>query len=102
MGSVLKIELKKAFCNKMFCLVLGIGLVIAGISAVQNVQIYYDNLATIAEVQQNSEVLYNPQNESITLYNGCVSMDFASSMTPLFYTLMPLLVCLAYGWSYFG
>ena len=69
MGSVLKIELKKAFCNKMFCLVLGIGLVIAGISAVQNIQMYYDNLATIAEVQQNSEVLYNPENESVILYN---------------------------------
>lgn len=102
MGSVLKIELKKAFCNKMFCLVLGIGLVIAGISAVQNVQMYYDNLATIAEVQQNSEVLYNPENESVILYNRCISMSFRSSMTALFYTLMPLLVCLAYGWSYFG
>ena len=102
MGSVLKIELKKAFCNKMFCLVLGIGLVIAGISAVQNIQMYYDNLATIAEVQQNSEVLYNPEKEAVILYDMCISMDFASSMTPLFYTLMPLLVCLAYGWSYFG
>lgn len=102
MGRVLKLELKKAFCNKMFYLVLAIGLVIAGISAVQNIQGYYYGLELEAGSEKVAKEIYNPNNGMSILYNRCILMNFQSSMTTLFYTLFPLLVCLAYGWSYFG
>ena len=102
MGRVLKLELKKAFCNKMFYLVVGIGLVIAAISAWQMIDKYYLGLEMEANVLKVTEHGSNPNHALSMLYNNCLVTGFDQSMTALFYTLLPLLVCLAYGWSYFG
>ena len=102
MGRVLKLELKKAFCNKMFYLVVGIGLVIAAISAWQMIDKYYLGLEMDANALKVTGSGRNPDYALNILYNNCLVMGFDQSMTALFYTLMPLLVCLAYGWSYFG
>ncbi len=40
MGPLLKVELKKAFTSKMFFICLAIGLIIAGVSAAQNISNY--------------------------------------------------------------
>ena len=102
MGRVLKIELKKAFCNKIFYLVVGIGLVIAAISAWQMIDKYYLGLEMEANALKVTGPGRNPSYALNMLYNNCLATGFDQSMTALFYTLMPLLVCLAYGWSYFG
>ena len=102
MGRVLKLELKKAFCNKMFYLVVGIGLVIAAISAWQMIDKYYLGLEMDANALKVTGSGRNPDYALNILYNNCLVTGFDQSMTALFYTLMPLLVCLAYGWSYFG
>lgn len=102
MGRVLKLELKKAFCNKMFYLVVGIGLVIAAISAWQMIDKYYLGLEMEANALKVTEHGSNPNYALSMLYNNCLVTGFDQSMTALFYTLLPLLVCLAYGWSYFG
>lgn len=41
MGSLLKVELKKAFANKMFFICLAVGIVIAMISVAQNLLDYW-------------------------------------------------------------
>ena len=102
MGRVLKLELKKAFCNKIFYLVVGIGLVIAAISAWQMIDKYYLGLEMEANALKVTGPGRNPSYALNMLYNNCLATGFDQSMTALFYTLMPLLVCLAYGWSYFG
>lgn len=102
MGSVLKIELKKAFCNKMFYLVVGIGLIIAAISAWQMIDRYFWGLEMEANALKVTGTGRNPDHALSALYNNCLVTGFDQSMTALFYTLLPLLVCLVYGWSYFG
>jgi len=102
LGRVLKLELKKAFCNKIFYLVVGIGLVIAAISAWQMIDKYYLGLEMEANALKVTGPGRNPSYALNMLYNNCLATGFDQSMTALFYTLMPLLVCLAYGWSYFG
>ena len=86
----------------MFYLVVGIGLVIAAISAWQMIDKYYLGLEMEANALKVTGPGRNPNHALSALYNNCLVTGFDQSMTALFYTLMPLLVCLAYGWSYFG
>lgn len=101
MRNLLKMELKKAFQNKVFLMMLAIGLVIAIISVIQNLPKYYKFLENNAyAVEKGMEM--NPLWPMFTPYSNWLGNDFTYSMTPLFYTLFPLLACLSYGWSYFG
>lgn len=99
--NLLKIELKKAFQNKVFLLMLGVGVLIAMLSVIQNLPKYYELLQNNAYAAQKG-IQANPTLPLYTPYSNWIGNDFAYSMTPLFYTLFPLLACLAYGWSYFG
>ena len=99
--NLLKIELKKAFQNKVFLLMLGVGILIAMVSVIQNLPKYYKLLQNNAYAVQQG-IQQNPMLPLFTPYSNWIGNDFAYSMTPLFYTLFPLLACLAYGWSYFG
>lgn len=101
MQNLLKIELKKAFQNKVFLLMLGVGVLIAMLSVIQNLPKYYELLQNNAYAAQKG-IQANPTLPLYTPYSNWIGNDFAYSMTPLFYTLFPLLACLAYGWSYFG
>lgn len=101
MGRVLKIELKKAFCNKMFYLIAGIGLIIAAISAWQMIDRYFWGME-MENALKATGYGSNPNHALSMLYNNCLVTGFDQSMTALFYTLLPLLVCLVYGWSHFG
>ena len=102
MRSLLKIEIKKAFSNKMFLLTLGIGLVIAAISAYQNIECYYSWIADEINAANVIKELRNPNHAYITLYNSWMAQDSQFPMTALFYMIMPMLACLAYGWSYYN
>lgn len=99
--NLLKIELKKAFQNKVFLLMLGVGILIAMISVIQNLPKYYESLQHNTYAAQKG-MQQNPMLPMFTPYSNWIGNDFQHSMTPLFYTLFPLLACLAYGWSYFG
>ena len=99
--NLLKIELKKAFQNKVFLLMLGVGVLIAMLSVIQNLPKYYQLLQNNAYAAQKGMQI-NPMLPLFTPYSNWIGNDFQFSMTPLFYTLFPLLACLAYGWSYFG
>lgn len=101
MLKILKCELKRAFSSKLFWVALLIGIAIAAVSAGQNLADYYEGLkmeATRAEYMGDNP--YNPMNPMTTVYNYWIGGDYEGPMTPLFYLLMPLLVCLPFSWSY--
>ena len=101
MGSLLKIELKKAFSNKMFLISMAIGIIIAMISAGQNIANYCRGLEMNAMTEQLLEgEPFNPMYPINTVYSNWIGSDHQFPMTALFYMLLPLLAGLAYGWSY--
>ena len=99
MGPLLKVELKKAFTSKMFFICLAIGLIIAGVSAAQNISNYLSLQETLREIiaagfEQNPTFAINSP------YTEWIGNDPQYPMTALFYMLLPLLAGLAYGWSF--
>ena len=69
MGSLLKIELKKAFSNKMFLISMAIGIIIAMISAGQNIANYCRGLEMNAMTEQLLEG--EPFNPMYPILSGC-------------------------------
>ena len=74
---------------------------ISMVSVIQNLPKNYKLLQNNAYAVQQG-IQQNPMLPLFTPYSNWIGNDFTYSMTPLFYTLFPLLACLAYGWSYFG
>ena len=101
MSGVLKIELRKAFGNKLFLLTLVVGIVIASISANQNIQLYLDAVAHNAYRKEITDVLFNPMYPAFSPYTYWIGGDYQYPMTSLFYLLLPLMASLAFGWSFF-
>lgn len=100
MKSYLKIELKKAFTNRMFLITLLIGLTIAAISVWQSLSDYFWIMETEAHAQEVSGVLRFPFRIG-SLYREWMGQDYSYAFPSLFYMLLPLLASLAFGWSYF-
>lgn len=103
MKSTLKIELKKAFQNKLFWITLVIASIIATLSAIYNIQIiqeekqYYAN----AVVQFGTEAV-NPNAPLYSLFNHWICEDFSSLASTMFFMLFPIFAVLGYGWSLFS
>ena len=102
MSGVLKIELRKAFGNMLFLLTLAVGIVIASISAYQNIQLYLDAVAHNAYRKEVlPDILFNPMYPAFSPYTYWIGGDYQYPMTSLFYLLLPLMASLAFGWSFF-
>ena len=102
MSGVLKIELRKAFGNKLFLLTLAVGIVIASISAYQNIQLYLDAVAHNAYRKEVlPDILFNPMYPAFSPYTYWIGGEYQYPMTSLFYLLLPLMASLAFGWSFF-
>ena len=99
MGSLLKVELKKAFANKMFFICLAVGIVIAMISVAQNLLDYWQSQEWYFNAIENG-FERNPTLPINSSYKYWIGSDYVYPMTSLFYMLLPLLAGLAYGWSY--
>ncbi len=100
MFQVLKIELRKAFGNKLFLLTLALGLVIVTVSAYQNIGDYLESIELNQLKAEMSGVLVNPSLPVYTPYTIWIGGDYQYPMTSLFYLLLPLMAALAFGWSY--
>ncbi len=103
MKNTLKIELKKAFQNKLFGVTITIASVIAVFSAIYNIQVieaekeYYAN----AVAQFGSESV-NPNSPLYSLFNHWICEDFSSLASTAFFMLFPIFAVLGYGWSLFS
>ena len=100
MLAVLKIELKKAFGNKLFLLTLALGIVIVGISAYQNIVNYFEVVEMDVLQAETIGAPIDPTLPVFTPFTCWIGADYQYPMTSLFYLLLPLMAALAFGWSY--
>lgn len=100
MKKLLKLELKKAFCNPGFAVCLMIGAVLVCISACHTASAYYGEHGVIAlyEYCMNSGVMLREGPEAVTVYNSWLGARVDLGAVVFFY-LVPLLAVLPCGWS---
>lgn len=100
MKTVLKMELKKAFSNKLFLSAVAVAGGIALISAIYCIISYY----RFGQLDRISGELLgyqlNPELPASSLFTQWIGKEFISPAGALFYLLMPLFASLGYGWSY--
>lgn len=101
MNSIFKIELKKAFSNKLFLSAVIIATVIAVLCAVYNIQVMQIEKEYYQKTQQISGGGVNPDLPAYGLYNHWICQDFSSYLSSLFFMLFPLFATVAYGWSFY-
>lgn len=102
MKRVLKIELRKAFKSWYFAAALAIGSIFVLFSAYYQINLYYSDVGfmqMIDEVEEMGYVKYPVAPMSI-LYNSWIGGESVSLGFSLFFTLIPLLAVLPYGWSF--
>lgn len=90
---LLKKELKKAIKNKFFITTLIIAILFALFSAWYKIESFL-----------NSESYFNtgnPMTQGLSLFNHWIGGEHSSLGFTLFYTFLPILAVLPYGWSYF-
>lgn len=90
--NLLKTELKKSFKNKFFLISLIMGLLFAFMSGLYNVEAYQE-YSTV-------QIEGNPMVQGNSLYNTWIGGECGSLGFTLFYTFLPLLAVIPYGWSY--
>lgn len=94
---IVKLEISKAIKNKFFLTTLIIALIFTLLSAWYMIDLYY--------YTQNAMRIHgitgNPMTPAFSLFNHWVSGESTSFGFTLFFTLLPLLAVLPYGWSYF-
>lgn len=88
----LKIEGRKAMCNKMFFFTLLIAVVFSILAAVYQISRYY--------ALQANTFSGNSMVRMCSLYNSWIGNDGSSLGSICFFYLFPLLAAFPYGWGY--
>ena len=91
---LLKMECRKAMGNRFFFIVLGVGCLFALMSALYDIELYFQSRQQLAALGGNQIV------QALGLYNKWIGGESYSLGFTLFFTLLPLLACFPYGWSY--
>ncbi|WP_062105422.1 hypothetical protein [Bacillus niameyensis] len=94
---LLKIELKKAIKNKFFLITLLTASLFALLSAWYRIDSYF----YFYHGGPNLMITGNPMIEASSLFNHWIGGEGFSLGFTLFFTLLPLIAALPYGWSYF-
>lgn len=100
MKSILRMEIKKAFHNKLFYLSIAIGLIFVFMSAGQRLYTHFTSMEALQQVSEQQRMSYNSMVAASNLYNNWIGGESITLGPTLFYTLLPLLAILPYGWSY--
>ncbi len=97
--NTIKLECRKAVCNRFFFLAVLIGIVLTFFSLVPMVQSFNQDMA---QHQQISETfgLRNPLMHMESLFNHWIGGEGGTAGAADYFFLFPLLVCIPYGWSY--
>lgn len=95
-GRLLRMECRKAIGNKFFKIAFGAALCFALLSAWYCIDSYF-----FSRQQAEQYGSGNPMLQVETLYNTWIGGEGMSLGFSLFFTLLPLLATLPYGWSYF-
>ena len=97
MKKLLKVECKRAFCNKTFYACLGIGAVLSIWLLCIQVQEVKTFEQMILEYGIEKVGLYYPRS----IYNSFIGLDYAYLPSTILYTIFPILVTLPHGISYY-
>jgi hypothetical protein len=98
--NTIKLECKKAICNKFFLLIIVVGFIITLFDFFHMVQEYYRGLDALAKMNAEQGVLYNPLTAMSSLFNSWIGMSDLSAGSVQYFFLFPLLVAIPFGWSY--
>lgn len=90
----LRIECNKAFQNKFFFIALLAGLLFGLMSALYSIEGYHEARDALALMGGNQMV------QAVGLYNSWIGGEINSLGYLLFFTFLPILAALPYGWSY--
>lgn len=88
-----KMECRKALGNRFFVIALCAGIFFCFISALYNIETYYQGQ------DQLKELGGNPMTQAFGLFNYWIGGEQTSLGYLLFFTLFPLLAIFPYGWS---
>lgn len=99
MKRMLRMELKKAFQNKMFLAALLLGCLITFISFIQVIGRYQTEQQWLKEIAEASSYMQNPMSAVYTLFNHWVGGENQSLGTSIYFLIFPLLAAIPYGWS---
>lgn len=101
MKNQLRIELYKAFKNKILLFSVVLGIVFAVMSAISRLRLFYSDLGMTGILAYNQgETKVNPIIQAFTVYSNWIGGESESIGYTLFFNLFPLLAMLPYGWSF--
>lgn len=94
-----KIELWKAFHNKMFFFALLVGMILSMINVSENFPIVQENTAWIINVIEKGKP-YSKSFMACSLFLNWIAVKLNSFGHSAFYFVWPILAAMPYGWSY--
>lgn len=97
--NTIKLECKKAICNKFFLLAIFIGIAITFFSLIPMVQSYYQDMNNHDSFQEEFGQR-NPLMPMETLFNHWIGGEANTPGAADYFFLFPLLISIPYGWSY--
>lgn len=100
MKSIFQIEINKAFRNKFLYLSIAIGLVFVFMSAGERLYTHFTSMEALQQASEQQGMSYNSMVAASNLYNNWIGGESITLASTLFYTLLPLLAIMPYGWSY--
>lgn len=98
MRNCIRIELKKAFFNKIM---IGTSIIVIFLVIWQGITTYRIYLNDIMEYK-NGNIFGNPMITAASLFVHWIGADVTSFQSSAFFFLLPLFVTLPYGWSLIG
>jgi len=100
MKNIIKIECKKAVCNKLFFLAVLIGVIFTFFSLIPRIQSYYYDMESFARFSDEYLSIRNPMTPINTLFNHWIGGEANTPGSADYFFLFPILVSIPYGWSY--
>lgn len=98
--NTLKLECKKAVCNKLFLAVVLIGCAITMFSFVPMMQSYFQDITDFERFSQELSYDRNPLMPLETLFNHWIGSEAVTVGSVDYFFLFPILAAIPYGWSY--
>lgn len=98
--NTMKIECKKAICNKLFFWVILIGCAITMFSFFPMLQSYIRDITDFERFSQEFSYERNPLMPLKTLFNHWIGSEAVTAGSVDYFFLFPILIAIPYGWSY--
>lgn len=97
---IYKIEIKKAICNRSFLIAVIVGMVLAVLSLVYQVNMYNTQKENLDAYIETVDIIYNPDVTSNILFNCWIGSEAGSLGTIIYFFVFPILIVIPFGWSF--